>query len=91
MPLGIVLASELVVVPGGAVAASVQRDFRPRGAARGYAAPVDQTGGRDTANDGRANKLELLLTTRGAPVWNVIQAVPPVHSAVNKCSRTWRS
>jgi len=45
---------------------------------------VDQTGGRDTANDGRANKLELLLTTRGAPVWNVIQALPPVRSAVNK-------
>ena len=45
---------------------------------------MDQIGGRDTANDGRANKLELLLTTRGAPVWNVIQAVPPVRGAVNK-------
>jgi len=39
---------------------------------------------RSTAKDGLANQIETFVTTNGGPVWNVIQAVPPVRSAVNK-------
>jgi prostaglandin-endoperoxide synthase 2 len=39
--------------------------------------------GRSTAKDGRANEIEAFLTTHGTPIWKLIQAVPPVRSAVN--------
>jgi prostaglandin-endoperoxide synthase 2 len=39
--------------------------------------------GRSTAKDGVANRVEAFLTTRGEPVWKLIQAIPPVRRAVN--------
>src|SRR5215207_6204539 len=39
---------------------------------------------RSTAPDGLQNQLEWLLTTRGGPLWNVVQAVPPVRRFVNR-------
>jgi len=38
---------------------------------------------RSSAKDGLANQIEAFLTTHGTPVWKLIQAVPPVRSAVN--------
>ncbi|HEY2161978.1 MAG TPA: peroxidase family protein [Solirubrobacteraceae bacterium] len=38
---------------------------------------------RSTAKDGLANQLEAFLTTRGTPIWKLIQSVPPARSAVN--------
>jgi len=48
-------------------------------------APTPPSAGvRSTENDGLSNQIEFLVTTRGAPVWNVLQAVPPVRSFINK-------
>ncbi|MEA2149279.1 MAG: prostaglandin-endoperoxide synthase 2 [Solirubrobacteraceae bacterium] len=41
-------------------------------------------GGRSTEKDGLNNQIEAFLTTHGAPIWSLVQAVPPVRSAVNK-------
>jgi prostaglandin-endoperoxide synthase 2 len=40
-------------------------------------------GTRSTAKDGFANKVQAFVTTHGEPVWELIQAVPPVRRAVN--------
>ncbi|MFL5862287.1 MAG: peroxidase family protein [Solirubrobacteraceae bacterium] len=39
---------------------------------------------RSTARDGITDKVEALVTTNGKPIWDVVQAVPPVRRAVNK-------
>jgi len=41
-------------------------------------------GTRSTAKDGARNRLELVLTTKGEPIWKAIEAVAPVRTAVNK-------
>jgi prostaglandin-endoperoxide synthase 2 len=38
---------------------------------------------RSTAKDGLANQIEGVVTTRGGPIWGLINAIPPVHSAFN--------
>ena len=40
-------------------------------------------GRRSTAKDGLANQVEVFVTTHGAPIWDLIQSIPPVRSAVN--------
>jgi prostaglandin-endoperoxide synthase 2 len=47
-------------------------------------APSSTVGGRSTEKDGLANQIETFATTNGAPLWSLIQAVPPVRSAINK-------
>jgi len=44
---------------------------------------VPRFGSRSTARDGLSNQLEAFMTTHGTPIWNLIQSVPPVRSAVN--------
>jgi prostaglandin-endoperoxide synthase 2 len=39
---------------------------------------------RSTAKDGLENQVEAFLTTHGEPIWQAIQAVPPVRRAANK-------
>jgi prostaglandin-endoperoxide synthase 2 len=41
------------------------------------------TGSRSTAKDGLANQIEGLVTTRGGPIWGLINKIPPVHTAFN--------
>lgn len=41
------------------------------------------TSSRSTAKDGLANQIEGLVTTRGGPIWGLINAIPPVHTAFN--------
>jgi prostaglandin-endoperoxide synthase 2 len=41
------------------------------------------TGSRSTAKDGLANQIEGVVTTRGAPIWGLINAIPPVHTMFN--------
>jgi prostaglandin-endoperoxide synthase 2 len=39
---------------------------------------------RSTARDGLADQIEAFVTTRGNPIWDLIQAIPPARRAVNK-------
>jgi prostaglandin-endoperoxide synthase 2 len=39
---------------------------------------------RSTARDGLADQIEAFVTTRGKPVWDLIEAIPPARRAVNK-------
>lgn len=39
---------------------------------------------RSTVKDGLQNQLEAFVTTHGAPIWKLIESVPPVRRAVNK-------
>ncbi len=44
---------------------------------------VSPPGRRSTAKDGLANQVEAFVTTHGAPIWDLIQSIPPVRRVVN--------
>jgi prostaglandin-endoperoxide synthase 2 len=54
----------------------------PPWAARTQASSATAT--RSTAKDGLGNQIQTLLTTNGGPVWDMVNAVAPARSLVNK-------
>ena len=50
----------------------------------GRSGPTSPGGERSTAKDGLSNQIETFATTHGGPLWGVIQAIPPLRTAVNK-------
>ena len=52
--------------------------------ALGATGRLDPSEVRSTARDGLADQIEAFVTTRGKPIWDLIQAIPPARRAVNK-------